>query len=246
MKRLLFVASCCFTRGKRVDFWRLWTPAILPPRARGSCRAIATDLLANENAGNAAIIGTGVQGEFQLRYLHQVRELVGVIVFDIIQDRARDFAERMSLELGVDIAVSPSLQAAVRDAEILLVATWSREPLLRADMVKNGAHVSTLGADELGKCEVHADLIGRSVFVCDDRELAVSTGAIGAAGLGPEAIHAEVGEVLAGEHPGRVNRTQITIFGGVGLAFQDLVLAGQVYQAACENGTGRPFDFLDQ
>ncbi len=63
--------------------------------------------------------------------------------------------------------------------------------------------MTTLGPDEPGKCEVSADVIRRALFVCDDRGLAVTMGAIGGAGLGPNAIDAELGEVLAGAHPGR-------------------------------------------
>ena len=83
-----------------------------------------------------------------------------------------------------------------------------------------------------------------AVFICDDRELAVTMGAIGGAGLGPEAISAELGEVLSGAHPGRTMLEEITIYGGVGLAFQDLVAAWQIYRAAQAIAVGREVNFL--
>jgi len=77
--------------------------------------------------------------------------------------------------------------------------------------------------DQPGKAEVNAELLRSSLFVCDDRDLAVTMGAAGGAGVGAEVIDAELGEVIAGVHPGRTEPDQITIFGSVGLAFQDLV-----------------------
>ncbi len=69
-------------------------------------------------------------------------------------------------------------------------------------------------------------------------------GAIGGAGLGADAIDAELGEVLAGTHPGRTSADQTTVYGGVGLAFQDLVVAWHAYQLARTRGIGRELDLL--
>ena len=95
-----------------------------------------------------------------------------------------------------------------------------------------------------GKAEVSADLIEESMFVCDHRNLAVEMGAVGNVGLGADVIHAELGEVIAGVKPGRERAEQITIYGGVGLAWMDLVAAWRVYQSALETGQGREMDFL--
>ena len=97
-------------------------------------------------------------------------------------------------------------------------------------------------ADEPVKGEVDAGLIAGSLFVCDDRDLAARMGAIAGAGLGPDAIHAELGEVIAGVKPGRTRPDQITIFGSVGLAFQDLAAAWQVYNRAMQLGIGTPIE----
>jgi len=104
--------------------------------------------------------------------------------------------------------------------------------------------VTTLGADEPGKAEVSADVILDALFVCDDRALAVEMGALAGVGLGPDAVGAELGEVFAGTHPGRTSPDQVTVYGGVGLAFQDAVAAWPVYEAARALGKGREVDFL--
>lgn len=105
--------------------------------------------------------------------------------------------------------------------------------------------MTTLGPDEPGKAEVSADVIRTSVFVCDDRQLAVDLGALRGVSLGPEVIAAELGDVLAGSHPGRISPEQTTVYGGVGLAFQDAIAAWQVYEKAIADGAGQRFDFLE-
>jgi ornithine cyclodeaminase len=80
--------------------------------------------------------------------------------------------------------------------------------------------------------------------VVDDRKLAVEMGAVGGAGLSAEAIYAELGEVIAGKKIGRGDAGQITIFGSVGLAFQDLAAGWLAYTLAQERGLGRRFDLL--
>jgi ornithine cyclodeaminase len=109
-------------------------------------------------------------------------------------------------------------------------------------MVRDGVHITAVGADEPAKGELDAALIRSSLFVCDDRDLAARMGAIAGAGLGPETIHAELGEILAGGKPGRTSDEQVTVFGTVGLAFQDLAAAWQVYLRARETGRGTPIE----
>jgi ornithine cyclodeaminase/alanine dehydrogenase-like protein (mu-crystallin family) len=211
----------------------------------GLAGALAADVLARRDADTVAVVGAGVQGEHQLRSLAMLRPIRRVSVFDTVAERAAAFATRMAPALGVPVAASGSVDAAVRDAGIVLAATWARTPFLLPGMLAPGTHVTTLGPDEPGKCEVSADVIRRAVFVCDDRRLAVAMGAIGGAGLGPNAIDAELGEVLAGVHPGRTAPEETTIYGGVGLAFQDVVAAWHVYRAARARAVSRAVDFLD-
>ena len=106
----------------------------------------------------------------------------------------------------------------LRDADIVVTATWASEAFLHTGMIAPGTHITTLGPDQQGKAEVSADLLRSSLFVCDDRELAVTMGAAGGAGVGVEVIDAELGEIIAGMHPGRAEPDQITIFGSVGKA----------------------------
>ena len=206
--------------------------------------ALATDLLANTDAGSVAIVGAGVQGEFQLRYLSLLRPLTRVAVYDIDTAQADAYADRLGDVLNIPMTPSDTLANAVADAEIILTATWSKKPFLFRDMVRADCHITTVGADQPNEAEIAADLIKQAEFFCDDRDLALSQGAIGGVGLSAADITAELGEVLAGKQSGRSKKSQITIYGAVGIAFQDLVVAWHVYQNARAQGVGRTLDFL--
>ena len=204
--------------------------------------ALAADVLARRDTPRVAVIGAGVQGEAQVRALQHVRRVERVDVVDTVPARAEAYAARVGPALGIEVAVRDRVADAVRDADVIITATWSREPFLSRGMVRDGVHITAVGADEPAKGEVDAGLIASALFACDDRDLAARMGAIAGAGLGPDAIHAELGEIIAGVKPGRTHEEQITIFGTVGLAFQDLAAAWQVYQRAKVERVGTAID----
>ncbi|GAB3796512.1 ornithine cyclodeaminase family protein [Virgibacillus kimchii] len=210
----------------------------------GLCGALGTHVLSRPKADKVAVIGCGVQGELQLRSLTYFRNISKAYAFDLIPEKAHDFADKMSKKLNVNVLASDNLEEITQKAEIIISATWSKEPFLFPEMIQPGTHLTTLGADQPGKCEVSAELIGSSVFICDDVHLSEKMGAIGGAGLTKRDVNiSELGEVLAGRQSGRTNQEEVTIFGSVGLAFQDLVSAWNVYQRAVEEGVGTSIDF---
>jgi ornithine cyclodeaminase/alanine dehydrogenase-like protein (mu-crystallin family) len=211
----------------------------------GLSGSIGTHLLARKDAKQVAIIGAGVQGKLQLRSLSYLREFSQVFVYDTVIENSKSFVHEMEEECKASMVICKSIEEAVNDADIIITATWAREPFLFSNMVKKGVHITTLGPDEPGKCEVSAELIKQSLFVCDDRNLAVQMGAIGGVGLSEDYIHADLGEVIYNPKLGRTNDDQVTIYGSVGLAFQDLVGAWNVYQKARELNIGRYINFLE-
>jgi ornithine cyclodeaminase len=210
----------------------------------GAAGALAAHVLARADADVVAVVGAGVQGRQQLRVLAALRPIRRVLVYDEVPARAEAYAREMTGALGVAVEASSTLDDALGPAGIVLAATWSRTPFLHRGNLAPGTHVTTLGPDEPGKAEVAADVITNGLFVCDDRALAVEMGALAGVGLGAAAVGAELGELLAGRHPGRTSPHEITVYGGVGLAFQDAVAAWTVYEAARAAGRGRAIDFL--
>ncbi len=210
----------------------------------GVVGALASDVLARQDASRVALIGAGPQASMQLKSLRLVRSLSHVRVHDVEVARAVDFAARMYQALKLPVRPAMSVEEAVEDADIVITATPSREPFLFPGMLRAGTHVTTLGADEPGKAEVSAGLLRQSTFFCDNRALNLAMGAPAGAGLGEECIHAELGEVLAGTKSGRTDVGQVTLFGAVGLPFQDLVAAWHVYQGARTDDSVQRVDFL--
>lgn len=204
----------------------------------GLAGALGADALARPDASRVAIVGAGAQGVLQLEALTLVRRIEHVWAFDTEPALAEVFAAREGARLGLHVEAAASLEQAVEDAQVVVTSTWAREPFLFAGMVRPGAHVTTLGPDQPGKCELDAGLLREALVVVDDHDLALRMGAVGGAGLGADAIHAELGEVLAGQHPGRTSPEQVTVLGAVGLPFQDLVASWFVYQRARQVGRG--------
>lgn len=198
----------------------------------GLAAALATDLLANPTASKVGVIGAGAQSELTLRGLRTLRTVSELIAYDTSPERATAFTKHT--------AVTP--QEVADRAEIIILATWSRTPLLTATDLHSGQHLTTLGADEPGKIELSADLLQQSRVIVDDAALATAMGAIGNAGLTATNIHATLTEVLTAKHPGREEANQVTVYAPVGLPWQDLALAWPIYQAA--PASTRRIDFL--
>ena len=194
--------------------------------------ALAAEVLARSRIERVAVIGAGVQGRAQLRALRLVREFRRVRVYDSIAARAAALAAELEPELGADFSVAPSVGEAVAGADVVITATWATSPIVRSEMIAPGTHITAIGADEPGKAELDAELIRRAVFICDDEELAVEMGALAGVRLGRDAVHATLGDVLAGNASGRTRDDQVTIFGSVGLPCQDLPAAWMAYNRA--------------
>ena len=209
----------------------------------GLSAAMATDKLARKEAESVAVIGAGVQGVYQLCYLQMLRKLDRIRVYDISIQKAEEYVSQLQQSTEAEFEICTTLEQAVEGIDIVLIATWAKQPVLFSQMICSGCHITTLGADGPDEAEIDAELVENSLFVCDDRDLAIEMGAVGGVGLGPDVIDAELGQVLSGQHPGRADSEQITVYGAVGLAFQDLIAAWQVYRAAVDDQQ-QCYDFL--
>ena len=204
--------------------------------------ALSAEVLARRDIETVGVIGAGTQGREQLRALKLVRSFRHVRIHDVLPDRAKRLAERVPEMVGARVTVAATVAEAVQDADVVITATWSTTPFLHAAMIAKGVHIIAVGADEPGKAELSADLIRRSVLVCDDVDLAVRMGALAGVGLGRDMARGSLSDVLAGNCGGRASADEITVFASVGLAYQDLAAAWTVYNAAVS--TSSRFDFI--
>lgn len=207
----------------------------------GAAGAIGVEQLANPQANRVALIGAGVQGEWQIRALHAIERVSCVYIYDVINQRARKLSEQLATELKISAHITSSIEEAVQQSDIVILATQSKVPLFNADMLKPGLHINAFGADQPGKVEIEAEVFNQSLVVVDDTTLAFTDGTLNVSyknkQLG-EKTYLEIGEVISSKSVGRSSDKQITIFGNVGLAFQDLVACSIIYNNAIKNRIG--------
>jgi alanine dehydrogenase len=205
----------------------------------GAAGAIAARELARPDSSIAAIIGSGAQGDIQLRALCEVLPITEVRCFDSDPARARGLAE-VACSRGLRGSAAGSIRGAVEGAHVVVTATPSFEPVIDSDWVEAGTHINAFGADTRGKQELDPQLIARALLVVDylpqAREIGESQHAFREGLIGE--VHAELGEILARKKPGRSSSDQVTIFDATGIALQDLAVASVVWRAALRDGVG--------
>jgi len=185
--------------------------------------AVATKLLARADTHVLTILGSGVQARSHLEAVRLVQEFREVRVW------SPHNAERFAREFQVHAATSA--EAAVRGADVIVVATSATTPILRGEWVAPGAHINAVGATRPNWRELDDEILQRATIYVESREAALKeSGDVIAAG---KAV-VEIGEVIAGNQPARRSADEITLFKSVGVAAEDLAAADLVYQKRAE------------
>lgn len=214
----------------------------------GAATGLATQLLAREDAHVVGIIGTGVQARTQLEAIAAVRKIEGILVFGRDAERRERFVREMTVKMGVQVEAAPSAEAAVRQAEILVTATTATQPVVEGGWIMKGAHINAVGANFPHKRELDSDAVDcASVIFVDSCEQAKMEAGdlIRTFGGVPERWGGvqELAELLAGRTRGRTTRDEITLFKSNGIAIEDVVTAGRVYELATERKMGKQIEF---
>ena len=185
----------------------------------GAAAVLAAETLGRRKAKTVAVIGAGVNGKATARtFIARGRE---VMLWDVDPERARAIAE----ELGATVAADREEALA---ADIVATVTPAYEPLIAENTLRPGQHVSLMGADGPGKCEIAPREIARTHVFCDEWAQASHAGELQHSvreHLVKREQVTQLGDVLAGLAPGRANGKEITTFDSTGLAIQDLALA---------------------
>lgn len=213
----------------------------------GAAGALAADLLARRVLRRVGIVGSGSQARYQLEALLGVRRPEQVVVWGPSADRAAACALEMRERFGVAATAGPVLREAVVGSDIVITVTPSRVPLVEADWIGPGTHVTAVGSDGPDKIELAPAVLAKAgKVVADSLAQCLRLGeihhAVDAGLLRPEAVHAELGEVAAGLKPGRSSDDEITVADLTGLGIQDAAVAGFVVGEAQRRGIGRPLD----
>ena len=216
----------------------------------GATCGIAAKYLARQDAKVVAMIGTGQQARTQLEAICAVRQVerIKATSIDPLGQRLR-FSEEMSEKLRVEVEIVDSAKEAIKGADVVLLATTAKQPVIDAGWIEEGAHVSSIQTTGPNNREVGTDLVTRSKIVCDSREACLAEAGellipIQEGKLSPEDIYANLGELVLGTKKGRENEQEITFFKTVGLAIEDLAVAKLAYDLAQQQGLGERFDFM--
>ncbi len=209
---------------------------------------LATRLLAREDAGDLAIIGAGVQARPHLVAMNCVRPLRRVRIVSRSLNSAQNFAKEMQPHCDTLIEPVETVAAAVRDADIIVTATTSRDPVLNREWISPGAHINAIGTYSPKARELDTATVVAATMFVDRRESALNEAGdylipANEGAIGPEHIRADLGEILTGVHAGRTSPGEITLFKSLGLAIEDLAAAALVYQKAREANAGSWVEF---
>jgi alanine dehydrogenase len=202
--------------------------------------ALATRLLAREDAEVLALLGTGVQARSHARALPRVRAFSEIRVAG--RDRSR--AEALAEEIGPHARAVSSYEEAIRGSDVVAATTHATEPIVRREWLSQGAHVNSVGLNPSGR-EVDEQTVADALLVVESRESALAPPPAGApelVGVSPADVHAELGELVAGTKPGRSSQDEITLYKSVGVAVQDVAAAALVLAAAKERSVGRAIE----
>jgi ornithine cyclodeaminase/alanine dehydrogenase-like protein (mu-crystallin family) len=201
--------------------------------------AVATRALARDGARVLGMLGAGVQARSHLVALADVRP------WDEVRVYAPTTAHAQALrDTRPDITVAASAAEAVQGADVVVVATSAKRPVLEHAWLAPGAHVNAVGASSPAAWEIEPATVAAAALFCDSREsvcneagefkLAIEEGLI----AGEEHIRAELGEVVAGSHRGRGSDEELTLFRSLGIGVEDLAAAQVAVQNARRHGLG--------
>lgn len=199
--------------------------------------AVATRLLAREDAGELAIIGSGVQARAHIEAMACVRPIRRAWVASSRLDNAKKFADELGPRYSFPIEPVESVESAVRGADLIVTATTATEPILRLEWIRPGAHLNVVGSSIPSTREVDSATMAASSLFVDRRESTINEGgdylfALREGAIGPDHIKGELGELVIGDRSARTSPDEITLFKSLGLAIEDLASADYVYRKA--------------
>lgn len=209
---------------------------------------VATRTLAREDAGDLAILGTGVQARSHLQSMLEARSLRRVRVWSRSAAHRVDYVRWADAELEVEVEAVDSAQAAVSGADLICTATATTEPVLQGAWLSPGAHINAVGSSTPTTRELDSAAMAMVSHFVDRRESTLDESgdyliALQEGAIDEGHIRAELGEVLLGQARGRSNDEEITLFNSLGLAVEDLASAQVIWCEAQRQGLGTAVPF---
>jgi ornithine cyclodeaminase/alanine dehydrogenase-like protein (mu-crystallin family) len=210
----------------------------------GAASGVAARVMARDDARTVGIIGTGLQARTQLEAVTAARKIERIRAFGRDARRREAFAKEMSQRLGVPVMPASSAEEVVRGADIVITATTSKTPVLEGRWIEPGMHISAIGVNFAEKREIDTDTVRRCDVIAADsvEQSKIESGDLIQAFAGDESRWAtvcEFADIVVGKVTGRTSPDQVTLFKSNGIAIEDIVVAGRIYELAKQRGMGR-------
>ncbi len=206
--------------------------------------AVSVKLLARPDATSLAILGSGVQAHSHLEAIRHVRALRDVRVWSPTPEHRERFARDASAASGLPVRAAATAADAVRGADIIVLASASKAPIVDDRDIADGAHICAVGACRPDQREMPTALVARARVFVDSRAAALKEAGellipIGEGAITADHIAGELGDVVNGVVAGRSGVREITIFKSLGMAVEDVVAAELAVTRARERGLGQ-------
>jgi alanine dehydrogenase len=205
----------------------------------GAASGYATDLLSRPESHTLGVIGSGFQAQTQVEAILQVRKIREVMVYSRNEARREAFAERCTRLFGLPVAAMPTAESAVRHADIVVTATFAKDPVVDAKWIRPGTHVNAMGANQPQRRELPADLIERADWIAVDsiEQARIESGDLLLAWNEEDWKTSRLIELQDAANIRRATDA-VTIFKSNGLGVQDVAAGAFVYERAVAMGIG--------
>jgi alanine dehydrogenase len=199
----------------------------------GAAAAVAAKYLAKRGSKTLALVGAGLQAEYQLKALASLYHFSEIKVWGYLPGEAGRFCDRFNKNFR-KIRPTSDVRTCVKDADIVVTCTPSRRPLVFKEWIKPGCHINAIGADAKGKEELEPALLKKAKVVVDEWEQASHSGEINvpvSEGIfSKRNLYADLASIVVKHKAGRRTDKEITIFDSTGLATLDIHFAHHVYK----------------
>jgi alanine dehydrogenase len=214
----------------------------------GAASGVATKYMARQDASRLGIFGTGWQARSQVKAICSVRPIKTVLAYSRNSDNREKFCKEMTETVGIGVYPASSPEDAAKEMDIVVTATTSKQPVFKGEWLSKGTHVNAIGSNFISRQEIDVETVRRSACVVVDsiEQSKLESGELARAAEA-EAFYwedaRELGLVVTGDFPGREDDGEITLFKSLGIALEDIALAGRIYEAALKTGIGEPLPF---
>ena len=196
---------------------------------------VAAKYMACKKIERVGIIGAGVQGRLQMEALACVRDFKTVLIYDHHATNIVRYREEMAGRVPVEMIAARTPEDAVRGCQVVITATPSREPIIKAEWLDPGTHITALGSDGADKQELEVGVLQRADrIVADSLQQCAKFGeihhALEAGVLRESDVDGELGEVVLGKISGRNSEDEITVCDLTGVGVQDAAIAALAYR----------------